>query len=80
MANEAHGGYNFCALASLHILGKVCHCCVFICSCYCTVNKLNDHNQANECNLAAQEYWLVQRQVCSIIHNGMLLNSIVCYY
>ena len=22
--NECHGGYNFCALAALHILGKVC--------------------------------------------------------
>lgn len=40
MDNEAHGGYNFCALAALHILG-----------------------QAQRCNLAALEYWLVSRQM-----------------
>ncbi len=31
--NEAHGGYNFCALASLHILGKVSSCDLSVTDC-----------------------------------------------
>lgn len=38
--NEAHGGYNFCALAALIIL-----------------------NSAHRCDMAAQERWLLRRQV-----------------
>jgi protein farnesyltransferase subunit beta len=39
-SNEAHGGYNFCALAALIIL-----------------------NSAQRCDMAAQERWLLRRQV-----------------
>lgn len=38
--NEAHGGYNFCALAALVILGA-----------------------AGQCDLRAQEHWLISRQM-----------------